>query len=70
VAQDRVQWRALVIAVLNLRVLLPERQLVSKMDLREIGCEVDGTGSGSCPMAGFGNSGVEPSGSATRASVN
>jgi hypothetical protein len=26
---------------------------------------VDGTGSGSCPMAGFGNSGVEPSGSAT-----
>jgi len=27
---------------------------------------VDGTGSGSCPMAGFGISGVEPSGSATR----
>jgi hypothetical protein len=23
-AQDRVQWRALVLAVLNLRVLLPE----------------------------------------------
>jgi hypothetical protein len=27
---------------------------------------VDGTGSGSCPVAGFGVSGVEPSGSATR----
>jgi hypothetical protein len=27
---------------------------------------VDGTGSGSCPMADFGISGVEPSGSATR----
>jgi hypothetical protein len=27
---------------------------------------VDGTGSGSCPMVGFGISGVEPSGSATR----
>jgi hypothetical protein len=26
---------------------------------------VDGTGSGSCPMAGFGVSGFEPSGSAT-----
>jgi hypothetical protein len=26
---------------------------------------VDGTGSGSCPMAGFGISGVEPSRSAT-----
>jgi hypothetical protein len=26
---------------------------------------VDGTGSGWCPMAGFGISGVEPSGSAT-----
>jgi hypothetical protein len=32
-AQDRVQWRALVLAVLNLGVLLPQ------MDLREIGCE-------------------------------
>jgi len=28
----------------------------------------DGTGSGSCPMAGFGISSVEPSGSATRVS--
>jgi hypothetical protein len=26
-AQDRVQWRALVLAVLNLRVLLPENAL-------------------------------------------
>jgi hypothetical protein len=30
------------------------------------GLEVDGTGSGSCPVAGFGISGVELSGSATR----
>jgi hypothetical protein len=29
---------------------------------------VDGTASGSCPMSGFGISGVEPSGSATRVS--
>jgi hypothetical protein len=49
------------------------------MDLREIGCEdgrwmelaqdhvhcrAVGSGSRSCPMAGFGSSGVEPSGSA------
>jgi hypothetical protein len=26
-AQDRVQWRALVLAVLNLRVLLPESEM-------------------------------------------
>jgi hypothetical protein len=31
---------------------------------------VDVTGSGSCPMEGFGISGVEPSGSATRELVN
>jgi len=31
---------------------------------------VDGTGSGSCAVAGFGISGVEPSGSATRELVN
>jgi hypothetical protein len=30
---------------------------------------VDGTGSGSCPIAGCGNSGVESSGSATRSLV-
>jgi hypothetical protein len=30
---------------------------------------VDGTGSGSCPMAGFGISGVEPSGCMTRKSL-
>jgi hypothetical protein len=29
---------------------------------------VDGTGSGLCPVAGSGVSGVEPSGSATRVS--
>ena len=38
-AQDRGQWRAFVLAVLNLCVLLPESQLIGKMDLREIGCE-------------------------------
>jgi len=31
---------------------------------------VDGTGSGSCPVAGFGISGVEPSGSATTVLVS
>jgi hypothetical protein len=31
---------------------------------------VDGTGSGSCPVAGFGISNVEPSGSATGQLVN
>jgi hypothetical protein len=30
---------------------------------------VDGTGSGSCPVAGFGISGVEPWGSAATVSV-
>jgi len=38
-AQDCVLWQALVLAVLNLLVLLPESKLISKMDLREIGCE-------------------------------
>ena len=32
--------------------------------------EVDGTGSGSCPIEDFGFSGVEPSSSVTRVSVN
>jgi hypothetical protein len=31
---------------------------------------VDGVGSGSCPVAGFGFSNVDPSGSATRELVN
>jgi hypothetical protein len=31
---------------------------------------VDGTGSGWCPVTGFGTSGVEPTGSATRELVN
>jgi hypothetical protein len=30
---------------------------------------MDGTGSGSCPMAGFGITDVQPSGSAARLSV-
>ena len=37
---------------------------------RELNSEVDRTGSGSCAVAGFGISGVEPSGSATRELVN
>jgi hypothetical protein len=42
-------------------------QLISKMDVREMGCE-DGTGSGPCPVAGSSTGGVEPSVSATRVS--
>jgi hypothetical protein len=38
-AQDPVQWCALVLAVLNLRVLLPDNPLISKVHLGEIGCE-------------------------------
>ena len=39
------------------------------MDLRDLDCENgDGTGSESCPMAVFGVSSVERSGSATRVS--
>jgi len=38
-AQDRVQWWALVLAVLNRCVLLPESWLISKTDLMEIDCE-------------------------------
>jgi len=38
-AEDRVQWWALELALLNFCVLLPESQLFSKMDLMEIGCE-------------------------------
>jgi hypothetical protein len=38
-AQDRVQWRAFVLAVLNLQVLLPESQFISEMVVRETGCE-------------------------------
>jgi hypothetical protein len=34
-AQDRVQWLTLVLAVLNLRVLLPESYLTSKKDLTD-----------------------------------
>ena len=35
---DRTGW-ALVLAVLNLCVLLPESYLISEMDVRAIGCE-------------------------------
>jgi len=35
-----MQWWALVLAVLNRCVLLPESWLIGKMDLMEIGCEV------------------------------
>jgi hypothetical protein len=47
------------------------RKIIIKYILTKfVGWEVDGTGSGSCPVAGFGNSGVEPSGSAIRELVN
>jgi hypothetical protein len=35
-AHDRFLWKALVLEVLNLLVLLSEIWLISKMDLREI----------------------------------
>jgi hypothetical protein len=38
-AQDCVQWWAMVLVVLSPCVLLPETSLISKMDLMEIGCE-------------------------------
>jgi hypothetical protein len=38
-AQNRVQLQTLILAVLKLRVLLPESQLIRKVDLRETGCE-------------------------------
>jgi hypothetical protein len=38
-AQDRVLWWALALAVLNLRVLLPESKLIGKTGLRDTGCE-------------------------------
>jgi hypothetical protein len=34
--QDHVQWQALVLQALNLRVLLPESWFISRMDVREI----------------------------------
>jgi len=37
-AQDRVQWQVLLLAVLKLLVLLPESWLISKMDFGEMGC--------------------------------
>lgn len=43
-AEDRVQWRALVLATLSIRVQLPG---VSEVDLREVGCE-----EGRCMEAG------------------
>jgi hypothetical protein len=36
--EDRVQWSDL---VLNLRVMLPESKLFSKMELEKIGCECE-----------------------------
>jgi hypothetical protein len=38
-AQDRVQWQALILAVLNLRVLLPESQLLRQMEFSQVGYE-------------------------------
>ena len=59
--------------MLNRCDLLPERWLISKMYLMELGCigwGVDGTGSGSCAVMGFDISGVEPLCSANRELVN
>jgi len=39
-AQDLVQWRDLVLAMLKLLSLLPERYFVRKLDLSDTGCEV------------------------------
>jgi len=38
-AQDCVEWWALLLAVLSRCVLLPKSWLISKMDLMKIGCE-------------------------------
>jgi hypothetical protein len=41
--------------------------LINKTNIRETGCEVvDGTGSGYCPVVGFGISSVELLGSVIR----
>jgi hypothetical protein len=72
-AQDRVQWWALILVVLNLLVLLPESYLVSKIDLRETVCEKGRwmeLAQEHVAMAGFDISGVESSGSATRKLVS
>jgi hypothetical protein len=41
-----------------------------KLDLPEMSWQANGTASGSCPMVGFGTSGVETYGSATAVLVN
>jgi hypothetical protein len=41
-AQDRVQWQALVLAVLNLLVLLLGRALCRERVYRVVGCAVGG----------------------------
>ena len=72
-AEDRVQWWALVLAVLNRCVLLPGSLLIRKMYLMEIGCE-DGRwmelAQDRVQLVGFGISGVEPLCSATGELVN
>jgi hypothetical protein len=69
-AQDRVHWLALVLVVLTLPSGSAATVLVSMMDLKEIICEdgrwMDGTGSGSCPVAGFCIGSVDHSSSAVR----
>lgn len=61
-AKDRVQWRALVLATLNIRVQLPG---VIEVDLREVGCE-DGrcmeVAQDRVQKAGFVTGAVEPAG--------
>lgn len=72
-AQNHVQWWAVVLMVLNLQVLLPESQFISEMDLREIDCEDrrwNVTVSGLCPMVGFAVGSIEWLASAASELVN
>jgi hypothetical protein len=52
------------------RILAVDRTLSHAYGTSSLMMGVDGTGSGSCPVAGFGISGVEPSGSAASELVN
>jgi hypothetical protein len=47
------------------RILVGNQLKNRETNKMKLGWEVDETGSGSCPMTGFGISGVEPSCSAT-----
>jgi len=61
-----VHWTLNCCVVIVLRVYWEEQGVGRLWGSALRGWEVDGTGSGSCAMAGFGISGVEPSGSTNR----